>query len=135
MRSAEPSSGVASAWRAVYTAMIGSTPVARESRPLTSMGAFRGVAQRSCGFGGNSPVIFGGGAWRPGPGGKFARCLAVLSVQPQLVSTLRSEGRGGSALGDDLPPFGQGGRAPFSVEVAADEVTLLIEVVVEGGMG
>jgi FixJ family two-component response regulator len=35
------------------------------------------------------------------------------------------------ALAHDLPPLSQGGRASFAVEVSADEVAFLIEVVVD----
>jgi len=45
----------------------------------------------------------------------------VLSVQRELVSSLRSEGRGGRGLGREDPPVGHGGRASLSIDLPADE--------------
>jgi hypothetical protein len=39
------------------------------------------------------------------------------------------------SFGREGLPLGQCGRASFSIEIAADEVALLIEVVVERGVG
>ncbi|MDB5439627.1 MAG: Subtilase family protein [Caulobacteraceae bacterium] len=58
----------------------------------------------------------------------------VLSVQRRLVSAGRDEGRGGLASAHDLTPLSQGGRASFFVQVSADEVALLIEVVADSAV-
>ena len=57
----------------------------------------------------------------------------VLSVQPLQVSDLHEGGAIVSSPGDVLP-LGHGSRSSIFVIVAADEVALLVEVVVEGGM-
>jgi len=58
----------------------------------------------------------------------------VLSVQCELISSERTRGRRGRSLGGERLPLGQGGRASGFEVISADEVAILVEVVVEGGV-
>lgn len=59
---------------------------------------------------------------------------AVLSVQSQLVSVWRDLGRKRHPSGGKRLPLGQGSRAAKLVCLVVDEMTLLIEMVMQAGM-
>ncbi len=58
----------------------------------------------------------------------------ALSEQRQVVCVGRSTGRPKRRLGREGAPLGQRGGAPLFVNLAGDEMALLIEMVVDLGM-
>ena len=70
---------------------------------------------------------------RPGRCWKAAVLLA-LSEQRQVVCVGRSTRRPKRRLGREGAPLGQRGGAPLFVDLAGDEMALLIEMVVDLGM-
>ena len=62
------------------------------------------------------------------------KCVAVLSVQSQLVSNRRNGTYLAEDLGHERLPLGQGDRAAGFVGLSVYEVAVLVEVIVNVGM-
>ena len=72
--------------------------------------------------------------WREDPDGRPKTAVAALSEQRQVVCVGRSTRRPKRRLGREGAPLGQRGGAPLFVNLAGDEMALLIEMVVDLGM-
>ena len=71
---------------------------------------------------------------KPGAPGRPGALALALSEQRQVVCVGRSTRRPKRRLGREGAPLGQRGGAPLFVDLAGDEMALLIEMVVDLGM-